>query len=282
MITDTDRYDAVRRRDRTADGRFFYAVRTTGVYCRPSCAARLARPENVSFHPTAAAAEQAGFRPCKRCRPNEASQAEHHAALVRAACRTIDDAEEGPTLADLAASAGLSRFHFHRVFRAVTGVTPKAYPAAAPRPAPAPVARLGRHRDGGALRCRLQRPQPLLRGCRRPPRHGSRHLPRRRQGRGDPLRRGPVLAGCRAGGGDRQGRVRDQPGRGPGPGCCGSCRIASPHATLLGADPAFEATVARVVGLLESPSRPVDLPLEHPRHRLPAARLAGPARVAAG
>jgi AraC family transcriptional regulator of adaptative response/methylated-DNA-[protein]-cysteine methyltransferase len=66
-------WEAVRSRDRSADGRFFYSVRSTGVYCRPSCAARLPRPENVAFHATAAAAERAGFRACKRCRPERFS-----------------------------------------------------------------------------------------------------------------------------------------------------------------------------------------------------------------
>ncbi|MBK3421366.1 Ada metal-binding domain-containing protein, partial [Methylobacterium ajmalii] len=81
-LDDAARFAAVARRDRAADGLFVYAVRTTGVYCRPSCAARPARPENVSFHPTCAAAEAAGFRPCRRCRPNEASLAERQAEAV--------------------------------------------------------------------------------------------------------------------------------------------------------------------------------------------------------
>src|SRR5215471_14034903 len=80
--TNDDRWQAVRRRDTSADGTFWYSVRTTGVYCRPSCAARLARRENVEFHLTCADAERAGFRPCKRCRPNEAGLAERHAAAV--------------------------------------------------------------------------------------------------------------------------------------------------------------------------------------------------------
>src|SRR5215475_3819610 len=123
------RWRAVERRDRAADGTFVYSVRTTGVYCRPSCAARLPRRENVAFHQTCADAARAGFRPCKRCRPNEPALAEAHAAVVARACRLIEDAEEAPSLDALAQSAGMSRFHFHRVFKAVTGVTPKAYAA---------------------------------------------------------------------------------------------------------------------------------------------------------
>jgi AraC family transcriptional regulator of adaptative response/methylated-DNA-[protein]-cysteine methyltransferase len=120
-------WSAVKRRDHAADGTFFYAVRTTGVYCRPSCAARLPRRENVTFHATVADAARAGFRPCKRCRPNEAPLAERQAVAVAKACRLIEEAEEVPSLDVLAQTAGLSRFHFHRVFKAVTGLTPKAY-----------------------------------------------------------------------------------------------------------------------------------------------------------
>ena len=127
---DAERWAAVERRDRGADGAFYYSVRTTGVYCRPSCAARLARRENVRFHASCEEAEAAGFRPCKRCRPNEAALAVRRAAAVAKACRLIETAEEMPNLDALAGSAGMSRFHFHRVFRTITGVTPKVYAAA--------------------------------------------------------------------------------------------------------------------------------------------------------
>lgn len=118
---------AVRRRDPAADGAFFYAVVTTGVYCRPSCAARPARAENIGYHLTCAAAEQAGYRPCRRCRPDQPPRAEREAALVAAACRTIDAAEDPPAFRTLAAAAGVSPHHFHRMFRRIAGVTPKAY-----------------------------------------------------------------------------------------------------------------------------------------------------------
>jgi AraC family transcriptional regulator of adaptative response/methylated-DNA-[protein]-cysteine methyltransferase len=127
FASEEERWDAVARRDGAADGAFYYSVRTTGVYCRPSCASRQARRENVAFHLTCADAERAGFRPCQRCRPNEAGLAEQHAAAVAKACRLMASADAAPDLAALAAAAGMSRFHFHRVFRAVTGVTPKAY-----------------------------------------------------------------------------------------------------------------------------------------------------------
>ena len=128
--TDEERWEAVLRRDAAADGEFVYSVRSTGVYCRPSCASRLALRKNVMFHANCEAAERAGFRPCKRCRPNEPGIAEQHRAAVEAACRRIEAADTAPALAELATAAGMSRFHFHRIFKAVTGVTPKAYAAA--------------------------------------------------------------------------------------------------------------------------------------------------------
>ncbi|WP_081768808.1 bifunctional DNA-binding transcriptional regulator/O6-methylguanine-DNA methyltransferase Ada [Herbaspirillum sp. RV1423] len=124
------RWQAVTQRDKTADGAFYYAVRTTGVYCRPSCPSRQARRENVAFFDTGMQAEHAGFRPCKRCKPNEAALAERQAQVIAAACRAIEQAEELPSLDELAQIAGMSRFHFHRVFKEKTGVTPKAYAAA--------------------------------------------------------------------------------------------------------------------------------------------------------
>ncbi|HTT09659.1 MAG TPA: bifunctional DNA-binding transcriptional regulator/O6-methylguanine-DNA methyltransferase Ada [Burkholderiaceae bacterium] len=124
------RWQAVAARDPRADGTFFYSVRTTGVYCRPSCAARAARPENVAFHATAADAERAGFRPCKRCKPNQPARVQLNAEVVAQLCRFIERAETPPTLDDLARRAGMSPFHLHRVFKEVTGVTPHAYAAA--------------------------------------------------------------------------------------------------------------------------------------------------------
>lgn len=124
---DTRRWNAIVNRDGNADGKFFYSVKTTGVYCRPSCAARLARRENVQFHLSCAAAEQAGYRPCKRCQPNGASLAQLYAETVAKACHIIKTADDAPALATLAQSVGMSPYHFHRVFTNVAGVTPKAY-----------------------------------------------------------------------------------------------------------------------------------------------------------
>jgi AraC family transcriptional regulator of adaptative response/methylated-DNA-[protein]-cysteine methyltransferase len=128
--TKDPRWAAIVARNPAADGQFFYSVKTTGVYCRPSCAARPARPENVQFHSTCEDAERAGFRPCRRCKPNQPPLVEQHAAKVTEICRLIEAAETAPALDELASKAGLSPYHFHRVFKAVTGLTPKAYAVA--------------------------------------------------------------------------------------------------------------------------------------------------------
>jgi len=111
-------------RDRTADGRFVTGVLTTGIYCRPSCAARHPKRENVRFFADGAAARATGLRACLRCRPDD--QAADEAGIARAVA-LIERAEETPSLDALAAAAGYSPFHFHRIFRRATGVTPAAY-----------------------------------------------------------------------------------------------------------------------------------------------------------
>ena len=127
FVTDDDRYAAVARRDAAADGHFVYAVVTTGIFCRPTCGARLARRENVRFHPTPVDAERAGFRACRRCKPSEAALRERHDAIVRAARERIDRSETVPSLAELAEDSGMSPFHFQRLFKATFGMSPKQY-----------------------------------------------------------------------------------------------------------------------------------------------------------
>jgi len=124
------RWAAIAARDPAADGKFYYTVKTTGVYCRPSCAARLARPENVGFHPTREEAEKAGFRPCKRCHPDRPSLVEQYAARVTQACRIIEKLESAPSLDALAKQVGMSAYHFHRIFKQIAGLTPRQYAAA--------------------------------------------------------------------------------------------------------------------------------------------------------
>jgi AraC family transcriptional regulator of adaptative response/methylated-DNA-[protein]-cysteine methyltransferase len=130
LTEDEARWQAVVRRDASADGHFFYSVRSTGIYCRPSCGSRQPKRENVRFHRSQEEAQGAGFRACKRCRPDANSDHQRHAALVATACRLIERSEEPLSLHALAETAGLSAYHFHRIFKQVAGVTPHAYAAA--------------------------------------------------------------------------------------------------------------------------------------------------------
>jgi AraC family transcriptional regulator, regulatory protein of adaptative response / methylated-DNA-[protein]-cysteine methyltransferase len=129
-VTNDPRWVRVLARDRTADGKFWYSVVTTGVYCRPSCPSRTANPKNVQLHDTLANAKATGFRPCKRCHPDGLSIDAENAALVARACRLIERSEEEPSLNVLAEAVGRSASYFHRSFKTVTGLTPKVYAAA--------------------------------------------------------------------------------------------------------------------------------------------------------
>jgi AraC family transcriptional regulator of adaptative response/methylated-DNA-[protein]-cysteine methyltransferase len=125
--TDDPRWAFIVNRDASADGTFYYSVKSTGVYCRPSCGARRARPENVQFHASCEDAEKAGFRPCKRCKPRHLANEDQNARKIARACRLIEASEDVPSLEVLAVCAGLSPYYFHRTFKAITGVTPKDY-----------------------------------------------------------------------------------------------------------------------------------------------------------
>ena len=255
------RWAAVIARDPAADGAFLYSVRTTGVYCRPSCAARQARPEHVAFHLTAADAERAGFRPCLRCRPDLPPRVEQHAATVARLCRFIENAEQAPSLEALAAEAGLSVYHLHRVFKAATGLTPKAYAA--------------------AHRVRRVRAELDRRGTVTEAIYGAGYNSNGRfyAQSNDVL--GMTPSRYRAGGADTDIRF-----------AIGECSLGAilvaasevgvcailigddpdalardlqdrfPRAELIGGDAGFEQLVAKVVGLVEAPGLGLDLPLD--------------------
>ncbi len=124
--TDERRWQAVCERDASADGQFVFAVLTTGVCCRPSCRSRRALRENVRFYPDVATAQAEGFRPCKRCQPEKTDPQQQKVEKVAAACRLLE--QETPlTLEALARQLAVSPFHFHRLFKSVTGMTPKAW-----------------------------------------------------------------------------------------------------------------------------------------------------------
>ncbi|HEY3912749.1 MAG TPA: bifunctional DNA-binding transcriptional regulator/O6-methylguanine-DNA methyltransferase Ada [Stellaceae bacterium] len=127
MLDFDECWAALEKRDGAEAGRFFYGVMTTGVYCRPGCTSRLPLRRNTAFFETTQAAEAAGLRPCKRCRPTDASTASRHLAAIEKACALLRASETMPSLAELADAAAISRFHFHRLFKQVTGVTPRDY-----------------------------------------------------------------------------------------------------------------------------------------------------------
>ncbi|KFC09009.1 Ada family regulatory protein/methylated-DNA--protein-cysteine methyltransferase [Trabulsiella guamensis ATCC 49490] len=126
LRTEESRWQAVLDRDPQADGAFVFAVQTTGIFCRPSCRARHALRQNVQFFPDAQAALAAGFRPCKRCQPDKQAPQQQRVEKVAQACRLLEQ-ETPVTLDELARQVGISPFHLHRLFKATTGMTPKAW-----------------------------------------------------------------------------------------------------------------------------------------------------------
>ena len=255
------RWAAIAARDRRADGTFYYSVRTTGVYCRPSCAARRPNPKNVQFHRTCADAELAGFRPCRRCRPDQPSLLQQHARMVANICRVIEAAAEIPSLASLAARSGLSPSHFHRVFKAVTGVTPRAY-ATAHRA----------RRVGQELRRRKTVTEAVY--------DAGFNSGGRFYEASDRLL-GMTPTRYRAGGADTEiyfavgectlgsilvaqsakGVCAILLGGAPDP-LVRDLQDRFPRATLVGGNAAFETVVARVIAFVESPGLGLDLPLD--------------------
>jgi len=267
--TDDACWAAVQARDPAADGRFFYSVRSTGVYCRPSCAARPALRANVAFHATPADAELAGFRPCLRCKPDGPPLAERRAALVAEVCRLIDAADEEPDLATLAGAMGVSRFHLHRLFKSHTGITPKAYATARRK------ARVRERLTGGLAAGPAQQPSVTeaiyAAGYNSSGRFyatsreslGMTPTAFRRGGSGATIRF--AIAQCSLGailvastavgicailmGDDPDALARDLQDR-------------FPNADLAGAERDYEAVVAQVIGLVEAPGTGLDLPLD--------------------
>jgi AraC family transcriptional regulator, regulatory protein of adaptative response / methylated-DNA-[protein]-cysteine methyltransferase len=256
------RWAAVVARDPRADGTFYYSVDTTGVYCRPTCGSRRANAVNVRFHRTTAEAERAGFRPCQRCKPDQPPLEQVHAARVAEICQVIAAAEETPTLTALAKRAGLSPHHFHRVFKAVTGVTPRAYAVA--------------HRSQRVRNELEKRSKTVTQAIYDA---GFNSAGRFYETSGQVL--GMTPTDYRAGGIDTEMHF-----------AVGECSLGSilvaqsakgvcaillgddpdalvrelqdrfPRATLIGGDVAFERTVAKVIGFVEAPALGLDLPLD--------------------
>jgi AraC family transcriptional regulator of adaptative response/methylated-DNA-[protein]-cysteine methyltransferase len=254
------RWVAVKARDPAADDRFVYAVKTTGIYCRPSSASRMPKPENVEFFDTAEAAETAGYRPSTAA--DRTTVAAQHARLIAGACRTIEKAESAPSLAKLAASARLSPYHFHRIFKEVTGLTPKAY-------AWARRARRMRERLNGSnasitdaiygagfnSNSRFYEASDRVLGMRAKDYRAGGANAAIRFAVGECSLGSILVAQSERGvcaillGDDPERLVRD-------------LQDQFPRAKLIGGDAAFERLVAQVVGFIESPQLGLNLPLD--------------------
>jgi len=255
------RWADVVARNPGADGTFVYAVRTTGVYCRPSCGARIAKPENVEFYLTPSDAEQAGYRPCKRCTPDKPSSAGRNTLLVAELCRQIEQADRIPSLNELARQAGMSPHHLHRIFKAATGLTPREFAVA---------------RRSSRVREELERADTVTEAIYEA---GYNSNSRFYESSGQVLGMTPTQ--FRSGGAGLEVRF-----------AIGECSLGSvlvaatvrgvcaillgddpdellrdlqdrfPRAGLIGGDDEFEQLVARVVGFVEAPGRGLDLPLD--------------------
>src|SRR6201987_5732484 len=260
-VAEAPRWVRIVARDKTADGHLRDSVYTTGVYCRPSCPSRAANPNNVQLHDTLASGKTTGFRPCKRCNPAGPSIECENAALVARACRIIEESEEAPSLEVLAAVVGRSPTYFHRLFKAATGVTPKDYAAAH---------RAAKVREGLASGCRVTE---ALHDA------GFDSSGRFYEKSTDMLDMTPSQ--YRAGGANEEIKFA------VGQTSLGAILVASskkgvasillgddpeelvrnlqdrfPKARLIGADREYEALVAQVVGVVETPTIGLNLPLD--------------------
>jgi AraC family transcriptional regulator of adaptative response/methylated-DNA-[protein]-cysteine methyltransferase len=260
-IVNDPRWARVLKRDRTADGLFWYSVSTTGVYCRPSCPSRAANPINVQLHDTLADAKTTGFRPCKRCHPDGPSTDAENVAIVARACRLIEESEGEESLNALATAVGLSASYFHRRFKAVTGLTPKDYAAAH---------RAGKIRDrlanGGSVTEAIydagfnssgrfyENSTNIL---------GMTPTQFKTGGANEEIRfaLGQTSLGAILVASSKKGVASILLGDDPDA-LLRQLQDRFPKASLIGADREYEALVARVVGFVEAPQIGLDLPLD--------------------
>jgi AraC family transcriptional regulator, regulatory protein of adaptative response / methylated-DNA-[protein]-cysteine methyltransferase len=259
--SDHDRWQAVIHRQPAADGAFVYSVKTTGVYCRPSCPARRAKRKNVRFHPTPQDAQRSGFRACKRCLPDQAHSNQHNESAVARACRLIEAAAEPLDLVTLAQSVGLSPSHLHRTFKSLTGLTPKAY-AIALR-----TRRVRRnlasdksvttavYSAGFQSNSRFYATSKKL--------LGMRPKTYRAGGPGEKIRFaiGQCSLGAILVAATDKGLCAVALGDAPGA-LVNNLQDRFPHSELIGADAKFEKLVAQVIGFVERPSAGCNLPLD--------------------
>lgn len=262
FVDDEQRWEALTTRDGQAAGAFVYAVRSTGIYCRPGCPARLPKRSNVAFYISGEQARAAGFRPCKRCQPDGLSLAKREAAAISWACRLIETAETPPPLGVLAAAVGFSPYHFHRRFKAVTGLTPKAYAQAHQRQA---IREALAHADrtvaeaiygaGYGSNSRFYEASDALLGMTPTLyRDGGREVDITFAIAQCTL--GALLVACSA-----KGVCAISLGEDPDA-LAQALQDRFPKARLVGDDPDFDRLVAQVVGMVEAPGLGCDLPLD--------------------
>lgn len=259
---DEARWRAVVARDANAAGYFVYAVRTTGTYAQPGAAARLPKRENVEFFATVEAAEAAGYRASRHGTVEHADRARVHLALVERACRAMETQSPAPRLEQLAAQAGLSASRFHRVFKAATGLTPRAYAAAH---------RARRLREGlgtpalsvtdAIYEAGFNATSRYYEGARQ--RLGMRARDYRTGGAGSVIRFavGQCSLGAILVAQSEQGICAISLGEDPEV-LVTEVQDQFPNAELIGGDTAFERLVAQVVGLVEAPGTGLNLPLD--------------------
>ncbi|WP_084455492.1 bifunctional DNA-binding transcriptional regulator/O6-methylguanine-DNA methyltransferase Ada [Novosphingobium rosa] len=253
------RWAQLAARDASADGAFWYGVSTTGVYCRPSCPSRAARRENVTLFDSLDAARAAGFRPCRRCNPDGLALAQQHAALVEQACRLIESAEDLPQLATLADAVEISPAHFHRLFKAHTGLTPRAYGQAVrarrAREALAEGASVTHalHGAGYGSSSRFYAEDALGMAPRRYRSGGTGEQLRFAIGQAD---LGAVLVASSA-----QGVAAILLGDDPAT-LLRDLQDRFPKAELVGGDATYEALVGQVIAFIQTPDLGLDLPLD--------------------
>jgi AraC family transcriptional regulator of adaptative response/methylated-DNA-[protein]-cysteine methyltransferase len=261
MLEEDPRWTRVLTRDPSADGTFWYSVATTKVFCRPSCPSRVANPRNVAFHASVAEAKAAGFRPCRRCRPDGMSSAEMRAEIIASICRKIEEAETPPSLAELAEAARLSPGYLQRTFKAVTGVSPREYAAA--------------HREA-RVRASLERETTVTQAMfdagfnssgrfyeRSTSMLGMTPSRYRDRGAGETIRFaiGQSQLGAILVASSNQGVVAILLGDDP-ESLVRNLQDRFAKATLVGGDREYESFVAQVVGFVENPRSGIDLPID--------------------
>ncbi len=259
--TSQERWEAVLAKEAEADDHFRFAVTTTGVFCRPTCPARAPNRENVVFYATSQEAQEAGFRACRRCDPTGPGRTAQQVAKITAACRAICEAEEAPPLKELAASVGMSPFYFHRIFKQITGLTPKAYASAQRAEKVQAALPLCSTVTEAIYEAGFNSSSRFYADAFK--RLGMTPTAYKNGGAGVTLRfaigessLGPILvASSEKGvcvismGDDPDLLVRDLQDR-------------FPKASLIGGDAEYENVVAKVVGLVEAPATGLDLPLD--------------------